>query len=56
MPAPVVVPAVTWKKEIPDVTFEHDGAPKTFMLADYFNDATMYVATSDPTRMLSRLP
>ena len=40
--APVVVPAVTWKKEIPDVTFEHDGTPKMFMLADYFNDATMY--------------
>ncbi|MDE0340212.1 MAG: hypothetical protein OXI80_21250 [Caldilineaceae bacterium] len=40
--APVVVPAVTWKKEIPDVTFEHDGAPKMFMLAYYFNDATMY--------------
>ena len=46
-PAPVVVPAVTWKKEIPDVTFEHDGAPETFTLAEYFNDATMYVAMSD---------
>ena len=41
----VTAPAVpTWKKEIPDVTFEHDGGPQTFMLADYFNKATMYEA------------
>ena len=44
----VTNPAVpTWKKEIPDVTFEHDGAPQTFTLAAYFNRATMYEATSD---------
>jgi len=41
----VTAPAVpTWKKEIPDVTFEHDGGPQTFMLADYFDRATMYHA------------
>lgn len=39
----VMAPAApTWKKEIPDVTFEYDGEPQTFMLADYFNHATMY--------------
>ena len=37
----------SWKKEIPDVTFAHDGGPRTFMLADYFNRATMYMAMSD---------
>ena len=46
-PAPVVVLAVTWKKEIPDVTFEHDGAPQTIMLANYFNHATMYTTTDE---------
>ena len=51
-PAPVVVPAVTWKKEIPDVTFEHDGAPQMFMLEDYFNDATMYAAMSDDNNVV----
>ena len=36
----------TWKKEIPDVTFEHDGGPQTFTLAEYFNYATGYGHTS----------
>ena len=38
--------APTWKKEIPNVTFEHNGGPQAFTLEDYFNDATKYVATS----------
>lgn len=41
----VMAPAVpTWKKEIPDVTFEHDGGPHTITLAEFFNRATMYDA------------
>ena len=44
----VTNPAVpTWKKEIPDVTFEHDDTSRMFTLADYFNLATGYMATSD---------
>ena len=38
-----------WKKEIPDPpAFAHDGEPKTFMLEDYFSNATRYDAETDP--------
>ena len=39
--------APTWKKEIPDATFEHDGEPQTIMLAEYFNDARGYALNDD---------
>ena len=39
--------APMWEKEIPDVTFAHGDAARTFTLEDYFNGATMYDATSD---------
>ena len=41
-------PAVpTLKEAFRPVTFEHDGGPQTITLADHFNRATMYSATSD---------
>lgn len=39
--------APTWKKEIPDVTLEHDDVTQTFMLEEYFDGATEYHAMSD---------
>ena len=38
--------APDWKKEIPDVTFEHDDTSQMFTLSEFFNRATMYMATS----------
>ncbi|MCY4375018.1 MAG: hypothetical protein OXC31_14750, partial [Spirochaetaceae bacterium] len=56
-PAPVAPPAApTWKKEIPNVTFEHDGAPQTFMLEEYFDNATMYaVDHGDGTVVMAKV-
>ena len=47
------VPA--WKKEIPDPpAFAHDDAAgKTYMLEDYFSNATMYRATANPSGVVT---
>ena len=48
--------APTWKKEIPDPpAFAHDGADKTYMLEDYFRNATMYDATTNPNGVVDAM-